>query len=270
MSSMKGSSSACTPASRVGGAHRVELRDAALVGDLRALRRPASAPAPAARISLSTLRAQAAADHQQRAAAPLRPAKRSRRRGQRLDLGAHRVAGDHGVLRRAARASPSKPKATRSATGSSALLLSSSDRVGFTQHQRLAQQRRHQAAGKADVAAHAEHHVGPDAAQDRRQALPEGLQQAQRPPVSVCSRPLPRTPAKVDRVEREAAAAAPAGFPCSAACVPSQLTRQPRARSSRATARPGMMWPPVPPAMIRAQRWRGSCAASAHQHAGSR
>ncbi|CFN71076.1 Uncharacterised protein [Bordetella pertussis] len=33
--------------------------------------------------------------------------------------------------------------------------------------------------------------------------------------------------------------------------LPSHSTRQPRSRSTSATARPGMMWPPVPPAMMR-------------------
>ena len=32
--------------------------------------------------------------------------------------------------------------------------------------------------------------------------------------------------------------------------VPSQNTRQPRATSFAATARPGNTWPPVPPAVI--------------------
>ncbi len=32
--------------------------------------------------------------------------------------------------------------------------------------------------------------------------------------------------------------------------VPSQNTRQPRATSFAATARPGKMWPPVPPVVI--------------------
>ena len=38
--------------------------------------------------------------------------------------------------------------------------------------------------------------------------------------------------------------------------APSQRTFQPRSRSAWATARPGKIWPPVPPAMIRAVRWR--------------
>ena len=33
---------------------------------------------------------------------------------------------------------------------------------------------------------------------------------------------------------------------------PSQWTRQTRSRSASATARPGKMWPPVPPAMTSA------------------
>ncbi len=34
--------------------------------------------------------------------------------------------------------------------------------------------------------------------------------------------------------------------------APSQCTRQPRARRPSATARPGKMWPPVPPAITSA------------------
>jgi hypothetical protein len=48
----------------------------------------------------------------------------------------------------------------------------------FVQHQRHAPQRSHHAARKADVAAHAQHHVGPDAL-ELRPGLAEAAQQVE-------------------------------------------------------------------------------------------
>ncbi len=68
------------------------------------------------------------------------------------------------------------------------------------------------------------------------------------PPVSACSKPLPRMPLKA-----MVFIAMPLGGTrrfSMPEVVPSQETVQPRACISRATARPGITWPPVPAAMM--------------------
>jgi hypothetical protein len=73
------------------------------------------------------------------------------------------------------------------------------------------------------------------------------------PPVSVCSRPRPRRPVKASASSvMPAAGTSRFSMP---SVVPSQLTVQPRAIISRATARPGMTCPPVPAAMTMRWRW---------------
>ncbi|CFV94906.1 Uncharacterised protein [Bordetella pertussis] len=66
---------------------------------------------------------------------------------------------------------------------------------------------------------------------------------------SSAAAPRPRTPWK-----RRGTSSMPRGGtsrPSILSGLPSHSTRQPRSRSTSATARPGMMWPPVPPAMMR-------------------
>ena len=77
-----------------------------------------------------------------------------------------------------AAASPAKPKATRSATGSSALLLISSAASAFTSTSGLLSSAAISPPGKAHVAAHAQHRIGAAPAQVL-QAVPERLEQAQ-------------------------------------------------------------------------------------------
>ena len=160
MSSMNGSTSASAPRCVVGGAHarRAPAR-AGLMRDARPLAGGRSARSPAARTRSGRARRGC---RRRRAArsAPLRPAKRSCGGGDRRDLRAHRIAGDDRPSRR-----PGAPSRRRSRTRSGARpaqhpVASSSVRVGVDDEQRPAEQPRHPAAGKADVAAHAEHGVG--------------------------------------------------------------------------------------------------------------
>ena len=121
------------------------------------------------------LRAEAAADdqHAQRAAAA---GKALGRRRQGLDRVAHRVAGDHRLARGGRRRAV---EAERDAIGNRQQRAVAHQQcgIGIDQHQRLAEQRGHQAAGKAHVAAHAEHCVRAAVAQDA-QAAPESAEHA--------------------------------------------------------------------------------------------
>ena len=140
------------------------LRRAGLVRDARALVGVEQRQRVRQRL-VEHLRAQAAADDEQ----PQRPAAAGKalgRLGQRLDLGAHRVAGDERALGLGAPRRRRSRSATRSATGSSARLLISSDASAFTSISGLPSSRGHQPAGEAHVAAHAEHRVGAARAQD--------------------------------------------------------------------------------------------------------
>ena len=65
------------------------------------------------------------------------------------------------------------------------------DRVLLVQRERPVPERRHHAAGKRDVAAQAEHHVGPEPA-DVARAFPEANRAGSRGSSSFCTRPLPR------------------------------------------------------------------------------
>ena len=124
-------------------------------------------------------------------------------------------------------------------------------RVLLVQHQRLVEQHAHHAAREGDVAAQAEHHVGPHAAHHGRGSARRRAAGACGSRASV-SGPLPRTPPNCTGSK-----AKPRGgtsFSSMLPGAPSQCTRQPRSRRASATARPGKMWPPVPPAMTSAVR----------------
>ncbi|MCY1550929.1 hypothetical protein D9M68_872210 [compost metagenome] len=71
------------------------------------------------------------------------------------------------------------------------------------QHQRLAEQRAHHAAGEGDVAAQANQHVGLDAA-NHLQRLPESAQQAQRQQEQRFQALTAHTP-EIDQLQRKAA-----------------------------------------------------------------
>jgi hypothetical protein len=119
------------------------------------------------------LRAQTAADDEnvQRAAAP---GKALFRRGQRRDVGAHRVAGPAGMGQCVGKAGEHAiGHAREHAVGQTG------DRILFVQHQRDAAQRRHHAARKRDVAAESQHHLRAHAG-EHAQRLPEAAQQVQR------------------------------------------------------------------------------------------
>jgi hypothetical protein len=125
------------------------------------------------------------------------------RRRQRLDLGAHRVAGDHRGLgpRRG-----STVEAERHLVGhrQQRAVAHQQGRVGVHQHQRPTEHRRHQPAGEADITAHAEHGVGRARAEDA-DAVPERLQHAHAAGQRL-HRPLAAQPAEADAVEHDAGA----------------------------------------------------------------
>ena len=140
---------------------------------------------------------------------------------------------------------------TRSATRREHAVGHARDRVLLVQHQRLAEQRRHHAARESDVAAQAEHHVGLARGACTRDALPEGAEQAQRQQQPGLRRPLPRTPRERDQSRTRSRAAARAGFPCRRA-RPARCTSPAALAQCLGHRQPGKIWPPVPPAMIRA------------------
>ncbi len=150
--------------------------------------------------AVERLRAEAAADDQQRQRAQPRGVTRGRRR-QRLDLGTHRVAGDH---RQPDRRCGRTVEAEGDAVGhrQQRAVAQQQPGVGVDQHQRLAQQRGHHAAGEADVAAHAEHHGRAAPAQDR-QAVGEGLHHPHAAGQRV-QRALAAQAGEADGVERDA------------------------------------------------------------------
>ena len=82
----------------------------------------------------------------------------------------------------------------------------------------------------------------------RMRAASQKALSSRSPPVAVCSRPLPRRPLKAS-TSSGIWVGGTRVFSMPVA-VPSQLTLQPRRCTSRATAMPGMMWPPVPAAMM--------------------
>ena len=173
---------------------------------------------------------------------PLRPAKRVGR------IGLRRKAVRSGLPTHCAFFSTSG-KAREHAVGHAGqhLVGQPGDRVLLVQHQRLAQQHAHHAARKADVAAQAEHHVGPHAAH-RADALPECAQQLAAAAAAIVSGPLPRTPPKSIGLEGEAARRHQLALPCCRA-RPASARASRASRRASATARPGKIWPPVPPAM---------------------
>ena len=121
-------------------------------------------------------RAQAATHHQH----PQRPTavfEALQRRGQVFDLGAHRVAGDHAQLGLARRFTV-KTEGHLVGHRQQALVAHQQGRIGVDQHQRFAQQRGHQAAGEADVSAHAKHGIRLAFA-NNLQTAPERAEQTQ-------------------------------------------------------------------------------------------
>ncbi len=121
------------------------------------------------------------------------------------------------------------------------------DRILLVQHQRPAEQDRHHAAGEGDVAAESEDYRRIRLAH-RPQRLPECTQQVQRQQ-QLGQQALCRAVRRSSPASSRCRAAAPASPPCPSG-LPSQTTRHSRSRSSSATARPGKICPPVPPAMI--------------------
>ncbi|CAD5370523.1 hypothetical protein RA210_U130011 [Rubrivivax sp. A210] len=184
----------------IGLAHRRGLGAAALVHDLQALARRQQRQRGRQGL-VEHLGAQAAAHHQQaQRAAAAGPARI--RFSQSLDLGAHRVAGDDGILG-LLRGDTGKAEGDAVGHRQQTLVGQQQRRIGIHQQQRLVQQRGHQPARKADIAAHAQHRVRAAAAQDL-QTIPEGLEQAQAAGGRV-QQALAAQAAEGDGVQRDAA-----------------------------------------------------------------
>jgi hypothetical protein len=133
------------------------------------------------------------------------------------------------------------------------LVAQQQGRIGIDQDQRLATQGLgHQAAGEAHITAHAQHGGRPVGRWPRmRKQSTKALSRLASRPCRVCIlAPLPRRPVEGHACPWGCRQGGTRRFSMPRGRCPASSRSSHGAASHRATARPGMMWPPVPAAMM--------------------
>ena len=245
MSAMKASTLASTPACGIARARLRRASSRRTGGALRCAAAPAAAPAPAGTRAVQARARPGCRPAPAGAAAPPRPARRCAGAGSAA-ISARTGLPTASLARR--RSCPGN-RSGRGARIAPARGWSGPARGSVRAPAAACRSRRAaMPPGPGGEPAEAHHRARRARGAARARACAHRAQHAQRRAPAASAMPLPRTPLT---------AMVSSGMPCCGTrrvsmppSAPSQTTGTPRARSACATARPGKMWPPVPPARI--------------------